>query len=80
MSEVGEEAVAGGLLFEAACSGGSSVVFETEGESAVAGYAEEVFEELGFEHCQGVVWFSSWAFLVVEAFEETACLSGVDGV
>jgi len=39
-----------------------------------------VFEELGFEHCQGVDGFSSWAFLVVEVFEEAACVRGVDGV
>ena len=37
VSEVGEEAVAGGVLHEAACPGCSSVVFEAEGESAVAG-------------------------------------------
>ena len=37
VSEVGEEAVAGGLLPEAACPGGSSVVFEAEGEPSVAG-------------------------------------------
>jgi len=41
--EVGEEAVAGRLLSEAACLGGSSVVFEVEGESSVAWYSEEVF-------------------------------------
>ncbi len=39
-----------------------------------------MFEELGFEHCHGVEGFSSWAFLVVEAFEEAACVRGVDGV
>jgi len=42
-SEVGEEAVAGGVLSEAACPGGSSVVFEAEGQSSVAGDSEEVF-------------------------------------
>ena len=40
MSEVGEESVAGGVLLEAAGSGCSSVVFEAEGESSVAGDAE----------------------------------------
>ena len=40
VSEVGEEAVAGRLFLEAACLGGSFVVFEVEGESSVAWYAE----------------------------------------
>ncbi len=39
-----------------------------------------MFEELGFEHCQGVDGLSSRAFLVVEAFEEAACVRGADGV
>ncbi len=38
-----------------------------------------MFEELGFEHCQGVDGLSSRAFLVVEAFEEAACVSGING-
>jgi len=37
---VGEEAVAGGVFLEAAGGGCSSVVFEAEGESSVAGYSE----------------------------------------
>jgi len=64
VSEVGEEAVAGGVFLEAADSVCSSVVFE----------------ELGFEHCHGVDGLSFWAFLVVEAFEETPCVRSVDGV
>ena len=39
-----------------------------------------MFEELGFEHCHGVEGFSSWAFSVVEVFEEAACVRDVDGV
>jgi len=65
VSEVGEEAVAGGLFLEAAGGSCSSVVFEVEGESSVAWYSEEVFEDLGFEHCDGVEGLSSWAFSVV---------------
>jgi len=79
-SEVGEEAEAGGVLIESACSCGSCIVFEMKGESTVAGDSEEVFEELGFEDCQRVVGFSPWAFLVVEAFEEVVCVRGVDRV
>ena len=47
---------------------------------AVAGYSEEVFEELGFEHSQWIEGFSSWAFSVVEVSEKAACVFGVDGV
>ncbi len=38
----------------------------------------QMFEELGFEHSHGVDGLSSWAFLVVEAFEEAACVRGFD--
>ena len=42
--------------------------------------AEEVFEELGFEHCHGVDGFSSRAFPVVVLSELASDVFGVDGV
>ena len=45
-----------------------------------AGYSEEVFEELGFEHCPGVDEVSSWAFSVVVVSELASEVFGVNGV
>jgi hypothetical protein len=37
-----------------------------------------MLQQLGFEHSQWIEGFSSRAFLVVETFEEAACVFGVD--
>ena len=52
----------------------------TRAQPSVAWYPQEVFEELGFEHCLSVDGFSSRAFPVVEVLERVADVSGVDGV
>jgi hypothetical protein len=67
--ELGEEAVAWRLVSEAAGLGGPSIVFEAEGESSIAGDAEEVFEELGFDHGEGVLGRPAGALVVVASAE-----------
>ena len=50
MPEVGEEAVARGDLPESTGPGGFPVVLQSQSQSSVAWDAEEVFQELDFEH------------------------------
>ena len=72
MPEVGEEAVAGCVLLEAAGSGCLPVVLQPEGEPSVAGDTEELLQQLGLQHGQWVVRPPSRASPVVEASQHAA--------